>query len=415
MSSATEAERAARVSQHWEAQFAKNRADPSLWTNNHIVARHINQLITDAEHHWLPWFLNCYVSPHLVFENSLSICCGDAAHELALAKTGRVKFISGFDISEGAVAQARAAFRDAAIDPAAYRFEVADANELSVGASADLIFSTGALHHVADLEALLSRLADVLTRDGYFIVVEYVGPNRFQWREAQVNVVNAIVEQLDLRYLRGGVRTTLGPPALDDIIAIDPSEAVRSEEIVPLLRDHFAIEYLREFNGTIVHPFYPLLNPAFTNAGSPDFDSIVRLILVLEDQLIKAKVLSSDFVFAICRSKHLQRTTGVSDETRRLSSAFIGYIDRFDETGIYGWAANRASQSAIRVDIYLNDALHATVRADGFREDLLQAGEGDGRHGFGVLLDAPPPAQTIARLTISGTNHVLATRAFADA
>src|SRR4051812_15081629 len=106
-----EPQSASRVSNYWEAQFAKNRVDASLWTNNHVVARHINRLVTDSEHHhWLPWFLNCYVPQDLFFEKSLSICCGDGAHELVLASTGRVKFIAGLDISEGALQHARSAF-----------------------------------------------------------------------------------------------------------------------------------------------------------------------------------------------------------------------------------------------------------------------------------------------------------------
>lgn len=409
MAVATEAERAARVSEHWQAQFAKNRADASLWTNNQIIARHVNQLITDAEHyHWLPWFFDCYVPSDRIFEKSLSLCCGDGAHELALARTGRVKFLTGFDISEGALEQARAAFAAAGMDPASYRFDVADANDYRATEPADLIVSTGALHHVANLEQLLSRIAELLPPNGYFVVAEYVGPNRFQWRQTQMEIINSIVEQLDLRYLRDGVRTTLGRPGLSEIIAIDPSEAIRSEEIVPLLREHFAIEYIREFNGTIMHPLYPLLNPALTNAGAADFDSIVRLLLLLEDQLIKSKMLSSDFVFAICRSKHALLN---EQKSRPAASRYVGYIDRFDATGVYGWAANLASpSSAIRVDIYLRGQLQSTVRADGFRDDLLRAGHGDGRHGFSLALPSPPAPGTIARLTVSGTDHVLATR-----
>ena len=51
-------------------------------------------------------------------------------------------------------------------------------------------------------------------------------------------------------------------------MAIDPSEAVRSEDILRLLPDYFTIEYLRNFNGTIMHPLYPLLDARFTNTGA---------------------------------------------------------------------------------------------------------------------------------------------------
>ena len=38
--------------------------------------------------------------------------------------------------------------------------------------------------------------------------------------------------------------------------------------------------------GTAMHPLYPLLNPELTNTNSPDFDSLVRMILLMEDALI---------------------------------------------------------------------------------------------------------------------------------
>src|ERR1700682_5051376 len=105
-----------RVSQYWEQQFEKNRADTSLWTNNLIVARHIYRLISGgSEEHWLSWVFNHYIENGMVFERSLSVCCGDGAHELSLAQTGRVQFIRGFDVSEGAITQAISSFEKAAI------------------------------------------------------------------------------------------------------------------------------------------------------------------------------------------------------------------------------------------------------------------------------------------------------------
>ena len=67
-SRAVEAQASSRVSDYWETQFAKNRVDASLWTNNNVIGRHIKRLITDCEHHhWLLWFLNCYIPQDLLF------------------------------------------------------------------------------------------------------------------------------------------------------------------------------------------------------------------------------------------------------------------------------------------------------------------------------------------------------------
>ena len=404
----------AHVSHYWEEQFEKNRADASLWTNNDIVTRHIYRLISGgSEDHWLSWFLNHYLRDGVVFEKSLSVCCGDGAHELGLANTGRVRFIRGFDISEGAIAQANASFEKAAISKNSYAFEVADADDLQLEDRFDLILSTGALHHVTNLEGLLSRLSSMLALNGYFVVLEYVGPNRFQWTDTQINVINGILRQLDPRYLKENVRIDLGRPSIPDFMAIDPSEAVRSEDVLRLLPEYFTIEYLRNFNGTVMHPLYPLLDGRLTNTDAPDFDSIVRMILWIEDYLIRENVLSSDFAFAICRSKGrregLEAQAHPSPAARRL----VGNIDLFDQHTIAGWAADTDAPSApLSVDIYIDDRLEATLTADGFRQDLKDAGYGDGKKGFSLPLVSATSSLlgTSVRLLVAGSNQLLATR-----
>ena len=404
-----------RVSQYWERQFEKNRADTSLWTNNDIVTRHIYRLISGgSEEHWLPWFFNHYLEDGAVFERSLSVCCGDGAHELGIANTGKVRFIRAFDISEGAIAQAKATFEKAAIPKGSYAFEVADANNLHIEDRFDLILSTGALHHVTNLEGLLSKLSSMLGIDGYFVVLEYVGPNRFQWTDTQLSVINGILRQLDPRYLKENTRIALGRPSIVDFMAIDPSEAVRSEDVLRLLPEYFTIEYLRNFHGTVMHPLYPLLDARLTNTNAPDFDSIVRMILLMEDVLIRQKVLSSDFVFVICRSKERGALPGAPQAPLATREGrFAGYIDVFDQSSIAGWAADtKAPAAPLSVDVYINDCLHATLPADIFRQDLKDAGYGDGRKGFTLALVSPrslPPGR-IARLVVAGSDQVLATR-----
>ena len=142
-----------------------------------------------------------------------------------------------------------------------------DANNLKLQGSYDLILSSGALHHIANLEGLLSNIASALRINGYFVVVEYVGPNRFQWTDRQIALIDGILRQLDIGYLKDNKRVELGRPPLGDFMAIDPSEAVRSEDILPLLKEYFTVGYLKNFNGAIAHQLYPLLNPDLTNAG----------------------------------------------------------------------------------------------------------------------------------------------------
>ena len=66
---------------------------------------------------------------------------------------------------------------------------------------------------------------------------------------------------------------------------------------------------------------------------------------------------------------------------------FEGHLDVVDCTQISGWAMDSAYPDwPISVDIYDGGQLLANVPADVFRQDLLNAGKGNGVHGFSIPL-----------------------------
>ncbi len=86
-------------------------------------------------------------------------------------------------------------------------------------------------------------------------------------------------------------------------------------------------------------------------------------------------------------------------QTLTCSSAnFGGYFDTADCTQLVGWAwdANQP-HAALNVDLYDNGALLATIPAANFRQDLQNAGKGNGDHGFAYSSPA----------LYSGTTHSL--------
>lgn len=70
----------------------------------------------------------------------------------------------------------------------------------------------------------------------------------------------------------------------------------------------------------------------------------------------------------------------------RNSSEFNGHTGHLDgviQECVAGWAWNSLTpDQAVYVDIYINGDLYQTVKADQFRQDLLEAGIGNGAHGF---------------------------------
>ncbi len=63
--------------------------------------------------------------------------------------------------------------------------------------------------------------------------------------------------------------------------------------------------------------------------------------------------------------------------------SFLGYFDAADCTQLAGWAMDQNQpNSAITVDIYDGTTLLASVLAGTFRQDLANAGRGNGKHAF---------------------------------
>jgi SAM-dependent methyltransferase len=74
----------------------------------------------------------------------------------------------------------------------------------------------------------------------------------------------------------------------------------------------------------------------------------------------------------------------------------VGYVDVANVTGVTGWvAAKSGSSEPIKVNIYADGKVVATLCADEFRSDLVSVGYGTGHHGFRWTPSNPLPENTI--------------------
>ena len=81
------------------------------------------------------------------------------------------------------------------------------------------------------------------------------------------------------------------------------------------------------------------------------------------------------------------------------SSTYEGFIDSIGCEGItaWGWDRNRPNDP-VRFEIYDGEVVVASVTADKFRQDLLSAGKGNGKHYFTLA---------IPEKLRDGKNHVI--------
>lgn len=86
------------------------------------------------------------------------------------------------------------------------------------------------------------------------------------------------------------------------MILSDPSEAVESDKIEPLLNQYFTVVERKPYGGTILQNLLKGIAHHFT-IGDSEADELLKQWCSVEDEYLRSGELPSDFVFLICRSK----------------------------------------------------------------------------------------------------------------
>ena len=220
------------------------------WMSEERCRLNINEMITGSANEWpMEWFQRVF-SPDPT-SIGLSLGCGDGALERDVRTKGVCRQITGIDLSRRALELAAATALEAGLDGVFY--ERGDFNNLDLEADRfDIVFFHQAMHHVANLEGCLEQIRKTLKPRGLFYVDEYVGPSRDQWTDALLESANEVYRGLP-KNLRRSRRVPF--PIEED----DPSEAVRSSEIVPLVEAGFEIIDKRDYGGNLLSLIHPLL------------------------------------------------------------------------------------------------------------------------------------------------------------
>jgi SAM-dependent methyltransferase len=233
------------------------------WMGLLPVRQHINELIGGAEPKWpIEWFERWL--QERTFGRALSIGCGSGALERQLVERGLCRQIDGFDGSITSLHIAHSEAKRAGM-ASRIRYYAADFNRCSLPERTyDIVFFHQSAHHVARLERLFGQLLRTLKDDGLLYLDEYVGPSRFEWSDQLLGPQQAFYQSLPPA-MRVGDRLPL--PIQQD----DPSEAVRSSDIEPLLRVGFDVAARRPYGGTLLAVVLPYIN----------FDAVAPALLPL--------------------------------------------------------------------------------------------------------------------------------------
>jgi SAM-dependent methyltransferase len=186
------------------------------------------------------------------FRRGLSIGCGTGAFERDIASHNLCDEIFAFDASYASLRAACNQRRNG--DSSRVHYFAADFNRVALPRRTfDIVFFHQSLHHVETLEGLLSEVMASLRRGGLLYLDEYIGPSRFDWTDERLRPHRTAFAALP-DAMRAAPDLEL--PIQQD----DPSEAVRSSEILPLLQVGFDIAAFRPYGGNILSVLYPKLN-----------------------------------------------------------------------------------------------------------------------------------------------------------
>ena len=300
-----------RVIKRWSDQAADTSGFSSAvyWQALPEVRAYVNRRGTGGTENatWVDYCLEVHLSGKLPVENMLSIGCGTGGLERELAARKSFQYCDAVDISPTAIEIARQTAHEAGYTNISY--QAADANVLQLPPKHyDVVWFSGSLHHIEALEHVYLEVASTLKPDGWLFFNEYVGPSRFNFTHRQKNVIAAMYALIPERYRRsfvpGAPLYPEAPPIPDpkEVAAVDPSEAVRSAEIMPLLDKYFKVMKRHNVGGTILQ--FLLSGIAGNFAGDdPDAKRVLQALITLEETLIDIGDLDSDFVIVAAQAK----------------------------------------------------------------------------------------------------------------
>jgi glycosyltransferase involved in cell wall biosynthesis/ubiquinone/menaquinone biosynthesis C-methylase UbiE len=275
------------------------------WVESPMVMERINEKISgDKNIDWVSYVINKYLNNMGTYA-SLSLGCGAGNLERHLQGRKIFKILDAVDVSEGAVLEAKklAEEQDFKIN-----YCVDDINNIKLEQNKyKVVFFNSSLHHIVNIEHVLDEIEKTLTDDGILIINEYVGPSQFQFSEIQTAIINKAIDDLPQVYRKSisdpsKIKQHHIPPSKEYMNMMDPSEAIRSNEITGVLENKFNVIERKDYGGTLLQFLLQDIIGNF-NPNDPNDVSVLKSIFDLEDSVIDSGVLSSDFTLMVLKKK----------------------------------------------------------------------------------------------------------------
>jgi SAM-dependent methyltransferase len=292
------------VQTRWnDGRFTENLGG-MVWTASATVRRYLHFLVSGSpECDWVTW-VRAHHLPTSV-GRLLVLGAGSGWLERALAKKDGIGAIAACDFAAETVAAAERAAREEGLDQIRYLVCNLEAEPLPEGPF-DAVFAHDVLHHITDLEGLYGRIHEALAPGGKLLFNEYVGPNRFQYSDVRMEIINRyfrlLPDHLRFNPYWGGLFWSRFRADPAKIAAEDPTEAVRSEDVLPLAREFFDVEAEYPYGGGLLNPLLCEIIGNF-DEQKPYDSGLLQVLCDAEDRLTRSGVIEPDFGIFVGRRK----------------------------------------------------------------------------------------------------------------
>jgi SAM-dependent methyltransferase len=294
------------TSDYW-AKARELGEDRFHWISHPITRAHINLRVSgnhevDSLGHWQTRFLPNQVG------RVLSVGCGFGHFERSLASRGIAEHVHGIDISAGAIAGAAEQAEAAGLGHL-ISYEVVDVNTADLGEQCyDAIFGVGSIHHIFHLEHFFAACRRALKPDGLLFMDEYIGVSKWQVSDDVLQLMNSMLERLPAKYRRVfgtdpvQVRDRMYRTDPQWFVDNDPSESVRSAEIMSQVKLHFDVVDERPYGGALLHLLLSMIAGNFDENDEND-RALLEMLVLMERELERSGRVGTDFAAIVCRPK----------------------------------------------------------------------------------------------------------------
>lgn len=288
------------IDEHWSRQYQQKRTRTRWWDSPQII-RHINKTICgEGLDGWNagPIKLLKQVLPEgYVLERALSVGCGAGTKEIVLLEHNLVKHFTCFELSTVAIEKGRQKAAEKGLSDRITFIHGDFFQSPERYQKYDMVFWDNSLHHMPDATEAVRVSYEVLNEGGIFFCNDFVGKSKFQWSDMELAIVNGIRVLLPNSIFEYGshmLPRQVYKMSIEQMDAIDPSEAADSSAILPAIQKTFVEPFIIPTGGLIYHL---CLNDIIINIS--EGSELLEYLLKLDDETIQMGMLHYAFALAI--------------------------------------------------------------------------------------------------------------------